>query len=144
MDERKFLGTWRIVSWENEDESGDISYPVGKDPEGFLHYADDGRMLVQIAASGRARMSTGELFGGGVEERAAAFATHVAYGGPWRVRGGQMVHMLEISSVSNWTGSEQIRDFEFLGDGSLRLSAQMQFAGRTVMARVLWRRAGAT
>ena len=140
MDERKFLGTWRIVSWENEDESGDIGYPVGNYPEGFLHYADDGRMLVQIAASGRARISTGELFGGGVEERAAAFATHVAYGGPWRVRDGQMVHTLEIASVSNWTGSEQVRDFEFLDDGNLQLSAAMQFAGRTVMARVRWRR----
>ncbi len=144
MDERKFLGTWRIVSWENEDESGNIGYPVGNDPEGFLHYADDGRMLVQIAASGRARMSTGELFGGGVEERAAAFATYVSYGGPWRVRDGRMVHTLEIASVSNWTGSEQIRDFEFLDDGSLRLSAEMQFAGRTVMARVHWRRVGVT
>ena len=141
LDERKFIGTWRIVSWKNEAEDGQITYPVGNCPEGLLHYADNGRMLVQIAASGRARISTGELFGGGIEERAAAFATYVAYGGPWRVRDGQMVHTLEIASISNWTGSEQVRDFEFLDDGNLLLSASMQFAGRTVMARVLWRRA---
>ena len=141
MDKELFLGTWRIVSWENEDDAGEISYPVGRRPEGFLHYAAGGRMLVQIAASGRARLSTGELFGGDVEERATAFAAHVAYGGPWEVRGGQMVHTLEIASVPNWTGSEQIRDFEFLDDDNLQLSAPMQFAGRTVMARVHWRRA---
>ncbi len=142
MDDKRFLGTWRIVSWKNEDDAGAITWPVGRRPEGILHYADDGHMLVQIAAEGRAMISTGELFGGGVEERAAAFAAHVAYGGRWEIRGRQMVHKLEISSVPNWTGGEQIRDFEFLDDDNLQLSAAMRFAGRTVMARVHWRRVG--
>ena len=142
VDEKKFLGAWRIVSWENEDADGVITWPVGRRPEGLLHYAAGGHMLVQIAASGRARISTGEVFGGSVEERAAAFATHVAYGGRWEIRGRQMVHMLEISSVPNWTGGEQIRDFEFLDDDNLQLSVAMRFAGRTVMARVRWRRVG--
>jgi hypothetical protein len=141
VDEKQFLGVWRIVSWENEDESGEISYPVGRRPGGLPHYAAGGHMLVQIAASGRARISTGELFGGGAGERAAAFSSHVAYGGRWEIRGRQMIHMLEISSVPNWTGGEQIRDFEFLDGDNLQLSAEMQFAGRTVMARVHWRRA---
>ncbi len=143
MDERKFLGTWRIVSWENEDESGEITHPVGCRPGGLLHYAAGGHMLVQVTASGRARISTDELFGGSVEERAAAFASHVAYGGRWEIRGRQMIHKLEISSVPNWSGGEQVRDIEFLDDDNLQLSAAMRFAGRTVMVRVHWRRAGA-
>ncbi len=140
--EKWFLGVWRIVSWENEDEDGSITWPVGRRPEGLLHYAAGGHMMVQIAASGRARLTTGELFAGGVEERAAAFAAHVAYGGRWEIRGEQMIHKLEISSVPNWTGGEQIRDVEFLDHDNLQLSAAMQFAGRTVMARVRWRRVG--
>ncbi len=141
VGEKRFPGVWRIVSWENEDGDGAITYPVGRRPAGLLHYAAGGYMLVQVAAEGRAAISTGELFGGGVGERAAAFASHVAYGGAWEIRNGQMIHKLEIASVPNWTGGEQIRDFEFLDDDNLQLSATMQFAGRSVMVRVHWRRA---
>ncbi len=52
-----------------------------------------------------------------------------------------MIHRLEVCSVPNWAGSEQHRSFEFPDAGSLRLSAPMEFDGRTVMARVTWRRA---
>lgn len=140
MDER-FFGTWRILSWENEDDSGTADYPVGRDPAGLLHYARDGYMFVHIMRGDRTRLSTGALFGGGEAERAAAFASHVAYSGRWEVRGGAMVHKLEVCSVPNWQGSEQHRAFEFPDRNTLQLSAPMEFGGREWMARVTWRRA---
>jgi len=140
MDER-FLGTWRIVSWENEDEAGTVSHPVGSAPRGLLHYAADGRMFVHIMCGDRAALSTDALFGGGEAEKAGAFSSHVAYAGSWELRGERMVHRLEIASVPNWVGGEQRRRFEFLPGNRLRLSAPMEFGGRTVMARVTWQRA---
>ncbi len=47
MDER-FFGTWRLQSWENRDEAGAVSHPVGRAPLGLLHYAPDGYMFVHI------------------------------------------------------------------------------------------------
>jgi hypothetical protein len=140
MDER-FFGTWRILAWENEDAAGAITHPVGRDPVGLLHYARDGRMFVHIMRAGRAALSTGALFGGGEAEQAEAFSGHVAYAGRWEVRGETMIHRLEIASVPNWTGGEQHRSYEFLDADRLQLSAPMEFDGRTVMARVIWRRA---
>lgn len=140
MDDR-FFGTWRIVSWENEDDAGRLTHPVGLEPRGLLHYAPDGYMFVHIMRPDRVPLSTDALFGGDEAERAAAFSGHVAYAGHWEVRDDRMVHRLEIASVPNWAGGEQRRRFEFLDEGTLRLSAHMEFGGRTVMARVTWRRA---
>lgn len=140
MDER-FLGTWRLASWENEDEAGAVSHPVGREPIGLLHYAADGYMFVHIMRRDRASLSTDALFGGDAVEKAGAFSSHVAYAGRWELRGARMIHTLEVASVPNWAGGEQRRRFEFLSDGRLRLSAPMEFGGRTAMARVTWRRA---
>ena len=140
MDKR-FIGTWRLQSWENQGEAGAISHPVGRAPFGLLHYAPDGYMFVQIMRVDRAALSTDALFGGSAAERAAAFASHVAYAGRWAVSGDTMIHRLEIASVPNWTGNEQHRTFEFPDGDRLRLSAPMAFGGRTVMARVTWVRA---
>ena len=139
MDER-FFGTWRLQSWENRDEAGAVSHPVGRAPLGLLHYATDGYMFVQIMRGERAALSTGALFGGGAAERAEAFSGHVAYAGRWEVRGGTMIHRLEVCSVPNWAGSEQHRTFEFPDPDRLQLSAPMEFGGHTVMARVTWAR----
>ncbi len=140
MGER-FHGTWRIVSWENREDDGVVSYPVGPAPEGLLHYAPDGYMFVHIMRAGRTPLSTDALFGGDAPEHAEAFASHVAYAGRWEVRGDVMVHRLEIASVPNWVGGEQLRRVEFLDGDRLRLSAPMAFGGKTVMASVTWRRA---
>jgi hypothetical protein len=139
MDER-FFGTWRLQSWENEDETGAISDPVGREPLGLLHYAPDGYMFVHIMRADRAPLSTDALFGGGTAERAAAFSDHVAYAGQWEIRGDLMIHQLKVCSVPNWAGSEQQRSVEFPDTDRLQLSAPMEFGGRTVMARVTWMR----
>ncbi len=140
MDER-FLGSWRIVSWENRDDGDHVSHPVGRAPKGLLHYAADGHMFVHIMRADRAALFTAALFGGGIAEQGAAFASHVAYAGRWEVHGGDVIHRLEIASVPNWVGGEQVRRFEFLDGDRLRLSAPMEFGGKTVMASVIWRRA---
>lgn len=139
MDER-FLGTWLMLSWENRDEAGEIGHPVGREPLGLLHYASDGYMFVHIMRADRAALSTDALFGGGAAERAEAFSSHVAYSGRWEVSGGTMIHRLEVSSVPNWTGSEQHRTFDFPDPDRLQLSAPMEFGDREWMARVMWRR----
>lgn len=140
MTDERFFGTWRLLSWENEDEAGARTYPVGRDAVGLLHYAPDGHMFVHIMRGGRAALSTGALFGGSEAERAAAFASHVAYAGRWAVQDQTMVHRLEVSSVPNWAGGEQRRTWEFVDVDRLQLSAPMEFGGRTVMARVTWQR----
>jgi len=141
MTDERFIGTWRLSSWVNENETGALTHPVGGDPVGLLHYAADGYMFVHIMRADRAALSTDALFGGGVAEQAVAFSSHVAYAGRWEVHGGTMIHRLEVCSVPNWAGGEQHRTWEFPDRDCLRLSAPMAFGGQTVMARVTWQRA---
>ncbi|UCH73249.1 MAG: lipocalin-like domain-containing protein [Rhodospirillales bacterium] len=140
-EDNRFVGTWRLLRWENESAAGSISFPYGRDPRGLLHYAPDGYMFVHIMRRHRPPLSSDALLDGSVSERAAAFSGHVAYAGRWEVRGDRMIHRLEIASVPNWSGGEQHRDFVFLDDNRLELSAPMEFDGRTVLARVRWQRA---
>lgn len=138
--DKRFIGSWRILSWENRDDTGAVSHPLGQAPHGLLHYAADGYMFVHIMRGDRAALSSDALFAASEVERAAAFASHVAYAGRWEIRDGQMIHRLEVASVPNWVGGEQRRDFAFLDGDRLQLSASMEFDGRTVLARVTWQR----
>ena len=42
MTSNPLIGTWRLISWENRDEGGHISYPLGKDALGYIIYNADG------------------------------------------------------------------------------------------------------
>src|SRR5829696_4827566 len=49
------VGAWRLVSWENQAADGQVTYPMGSDPIGYVIYATDGRFSVTISRPGRAR-----------------------------------------------------------------------------------------
>ena len=42
MTSNPLIGTWRLISWENRNASGHISYPLGKDAVGYIIYNRDG------------------------------------------------------------------------------------------------------
>ena len=70
MSER-FIGTWKLVSYENR--SGDqVTYPLGKNPVGYIMYNDEGYMAVALMASNRKRFSSMDIMGGTTEEIVAA------------------------------------------------------------------------
>jgi hypothetical protein len=47
------VGAWRLVSWENQAADGQVTYPMGPDPNGYVLYAADGRFSVTISRRGR-------------------------------------------------------------------------------------------
>ena len=36
--QEQLIGTWSLVSYQDEDENGQIFYPLGKDATGFIMY----------------------------------------------------------------------------------------------------------
>ena len=54
MTEHPLVGTWRLVSYEERDEDGGITHPLGRDPVGFLTYTADGYMAGQLGRADRA------------------------------------------------------------------------------------------
>jgi len=66
------VGAWRLVSWENQADDGQVTHPMGTDALGYLLYTADGRFSVTISRRGRAGFAAGDLLSGTTEEQARA------------------------------------------------------------------------
>jgi Lipocalin-like domain len=140
MTSNRLIGTWRLISWENRDENGRVSYPLGEDAVGYISYSPDGYMFVAIMVPGRPKFAAGDLLSGTPEERAQAASTYVSYCGSYEYLGGSVIHHVELSLFPNWVGVEQERLVEVRGD-RLELSTRpMLLGGVQRSAHLIWER----
>ena len=70
MTDNPFLGTWRLISWENRDDKGQLGYPLGPEAVGYITYTADGYIFAQIMAAQRTPLATQNPFGGADAEAA--------------------------------------------------------------------------
>ena len=129
MTDNPFLGTWRLLSWENRDPAGELGYPLGPDAVGYLSYTADGYVFAQIMAAARTPLATRNPFGGADAEAAAAARSHMSYCGSYEIRVGEVIHRVVVSDFPNWVGGEQLRFYKF-EDQKLILSAPPSRPGR--------------
>ncbi len=138
MNFESLVGTYKLISWENRHESGEISYPLGPDAQGIISYSNDGYIFVHIMAANRKAYSSGDLFGGETSEIVAGATTHISYCGTYNIDKHDVIHKVHISSFPNWVSTEQRRRFDFM-NGNLSLSAQgLQIGNETVAAYLIW------
>ena len=112
MSERdtKLHGSWRLVSFETElQDSKERSQPWGTDPNGYLMFGADGRMMVLVTAMARELGNTDEKL-------LALFRTLMAYTGRYRIDGDRFITKIDASSNEAWNGSEQERFYKLDGD----------------------------
>lgn len=133
------IGTWRLLSYEQRDSSGDISRPFGENPAGYLFYGADGYMSVSIMPMGRPNFLSTKIGAGTTEEKIAAFDTYTSYCGTYEIKGDTVTHHIELSLYPNWSGLDQQRRFELSGD-QLTLSARLKMAEGEAFAQATWQR----
>lgn len=138
MAKNQLVGTWRLVSWELEDEKGQVSYPFGQDAVGFLTYTEDGHMSVVITTANRRRFAARDLLGGTVEERAAAAESCVAYCGTYQLHGNQVIIHVEASLFPNWMDTDQERVFDLDGERMMMSIAPSTWHDKQQRARLWW------
>jgi Lipocalin-like domain len=109
---RRVVGTYRLISFENFADDGEVQRPFGDHPRGFAMYTPEGYMSAILMRSDRANFPEGDILGGGDRERVEAFATASAYAGRWEVVGDRIVHHLEATTYPNWTDTDQYRNFD--------------------------------
>lgn len=137
---QRFIGTWKLVSWEARDQNGSISYPFGTNAVGYIMYNTGGFMAVNIAKKDRPPIASKDIFGGSETEKALCFASYVAYCGTYCVKDNIVTHNNEINLYPNWTGKPQQRYFKFF-DNYLELSTVSYLAdGIQKTQRLLWER----
>ena len=121
-DSVAIAGSYRVESVERYDQ-GSVRRPFGERPEGMLLYGTDGAMAAVVGAGGRPHLEMDLLAdSGGASEAdlAAAFRSAYGFAGTYEVEGDVVRHRIDVSTMPNWVGTEQVRPFE-LSDETLTL-----------------------
>jgi hypothetical protein len=119
------VGAWRLVSWHLTDAEGEITYPYGESPQGQIIYTETGEMSAQLMHPGA---ELGDLSGldsvTALNRIAEAF---FAYYGSYTLDTALSIvtHHVRGSLAPTWVGTDQVREFEFLGNNRLQLSARL-------------------
>jgi hypothetical protein len=134
------IGAWRLVSWENQANDGQVTYPMGTDAIGYVIYAADGRFSITISQRGRVGFAAADLLSGTTEEKAQAMEGFVAYAGRYSFLGDRVIHHVELSLFPNWVGRDQERWVELAGDRLTLSASPLLLAGKQQVPRLVWER----
>ena len=134
------VGAWRLLSWENQAVDGQVTYPMGPDPIGYVIYAADGRFSITISRRGRAGFAAGDLLSGTTQEQARAVEGFVAYAGRYSFHGDRVIHHVELSLFPNWVGTDQQRSVELAADRLTLSASPLLLAGKQQIPRLVWER----
>ena len=140
MERLSLVDSWKLVSFESRDTNGNIAYPWGKDPLGYLLYNSDGYMSVSIMSSIRPKFSSGDLKGGTLEEKVAAADSHISYRGTYEVKEDTVIHHIELSFFPNWIGVEQKRRLSIDGNRLSLSTPPIAVAGVEQTQHLVWER----
>lgn len=136
----KFVGDWRLVSFEARLSNGEAIEPYGKKPVGRISYNEDGRMSVQIMGEQHQPFAVADKARSTLEEAAAALKAYEAYFGTYEINEsvGEVVHHVEGSLLPNWTGTEQHRFYKFVGNQLILSSDEVPYNGTTLVGVITW------
>jgi hypothetical protein len=140
LTKEQFVGSWKLVSWENRLPDGGVRHPFGADARGYLFYLENGRMATEIMTAGRPPQSSEDLFAGTTDENAQMMRTFLAYCGRYEVRDDTVIHHIEVGSFPNWVGKGHVRSAWFEGRDRLILSLPMPIGGVDQTAYFTWQR----
>jgi hypothetical protein len=107
------LGTWKLKSFVREiADTGERYNQMGVQPDGYLNYAIDGRMLALFVSDNQLRPPAEPTD----EERTKLHKGMLAYGGTYKLSPGKVVHHIDIEWDGRRIGTEQVRFYTIEGD----------------------------
>jgi len=100
------FGVWELLSLESFDNNNIVSYPIGKDVQGFLIYEPNGYMAAVLSSKNRHLVTPESL----PEAWHGIFiAGNAAYSGKFSTDGENIYHHIEVSSCPNLVGITEKR-----------------------------------
>lgn len=135
----QLIGTWMLASWEQKKGDGTKVQRYGENPAGIAFFDSDGRYIITVMRSDRAKYASDALWQGTGEENKATADGTITYFGTYSVSEADSSIAIHIdgSSFPNWNGVDQKRIVAIAGD-QLTLTVHPP-TGETV--DVVWRRA---
>jgi hypothetical protein len=140
MPANALVGAWRLVSCELRTADGQVSYPFGRDPLGYILYSENGYMSVAFMSALRGRFSAGDIRGGSPEEKVEAADSYLSYCGRYEIWGSRVIHHVEVSFFPNWVGLDQERLLRLEGDTLYLSTPPMLVAGQQQTSHLIWQR----
>ena len=135
------VGTWRLVGASSSTDKGDIiKEAYGPNPTGILTFTAEGRVMAIIAMGGRKPLSIPDRVSAPAEERADAFSTFIAYGGRYTFDGNKETVHIDVSSLQNWVGTDQVRFVTLHGDRVTLRTPPMARGGVLQTFELVWER----
>jgi hypothetical protein len=112
----------------------------GEHPIGFLTYTQEGRMMAILGDSARPALSTEDRLAVPIAESGAAFSSFSAYAGTFRIEGDHVIHHVEISSIQNRVGTDQVRQMTFKGNRLILRPPATTLGGEQRSNELVWER----
>ena len=134
------MGTWRLKSC-GTNAGGEIRYPYGREPQGYLLYQPDGYMSVAFMTHERRPYAAGDRLRH-ARRAGAGGAGLRSYCGRYTAAADHVTHHIEVSLFPNWIGEDQTRYFTLTGDRMDLWTPPMRMGGADRTARLVWRRVG--
>ena len=139
------VGTWRMVGAQTQavDGSGEITYPRGMHPSGYIIYDETGMMYVQIMNSDEVRPPKAGPRQLSPEEQTKAFSSYTAYFGTYTIdeEEGSVIHDPQANTNPRLVGDARKRFLEITPD---RLELNTFNTGADGVERItrrMWERA---
>jgi len=124
----ELAGTYRLISSTRKIlDTGELVDTWGKNPNGFIIYGKDGRMLVLIVRSDRPKPESVDKITD--QQRADLHRSMTAYGGTYKFDGKRVEHKIDISWNEVFTGMTLVREITRDGDRLIYASPPARFSG---------------
>jgi hypothetical protein len=144
------VGAWRLRSCEARSDSGEVSYPYGQNPVGYITYSASGYMAVSIMGGDPPRIDDEADVLTGTARAIQAGHAYIGYAGTFRVEGmraglgdaleGTVCHTLETASFPNWVGTTQRREFHLTATTLTLITPPITRQGVRAVATLIWDR----
>jgi hypothetical protein len=136
------IGAWKLISFETQNENGEVVYPFGNNAQGPLIYTKSGRISVHLMRSDRPRFASGDQMKGTPEEIKANYEGLISYYGSYEFdkEKGLVIHHIQGSLFPNWEGQRQERFFELSGNRLKLSTPPTSWGSGKAVAAMLWER----
>jgi hypothetical protein len=133
------VGTYRLVSSQRVIvATGETEDSYGSNPNGFVTYGGDGRMMVLIVRTDRIKPESLERMTD--QQRADLFRSMLAYAGRYEIHGDTIAHHIDASWNELWTGTTVVRDVKKEGDRLIYTTKPAPFSrdGKVSITKLVW------
>jgi len=136
----RFLGTWRLSSFDATLAGGTTTKPYGDAPEGRIQYEKSGRMSAMLMRTDRKKISAASLETAPLEELRDATSGFTAYYGTFDIDESKKIvtHHLKFANNPNWVGTDLVRSYQFENNTLILTATSPARPGATL--RLVWER----